>query len=106
MTMKLVRHNRGRYRLLLIDDCVTQRDFYEMTLAQDFNVLTAAHGADGLALAAVERPDVIVLDVMMPGLDGWETCTKIKSDPITADIPVILLTGSNDLNLSDHAVAV
>ena len=104
--MKLVRHNHGRYRLLLIDDCATQRDFYEMTLAQDFNVLTAARGTDGLALAAVERPDVIVLDVMMPGLDGWETCTKIKSDPITADIPVILLTGSNDLNLSDHAVAV
>jgi sigma-B regulation protein RsbU (phosphoserine phosphatase) len=59
-----------------------------------------------VALAASERPDVVVLDVMMPGLNGWETCTRIKSDPATSEIPVILLTGVNDVDLSQHAIAV
>jgi DNA-binding response OmpR family regulator len=92
--------------LLLIDDCVAQRDMYEVALAPDFNILTATRGDDGIELAAARRPDAIVLDVMMPGLDGWQTCTRLKSDEVTADIPVILLTGANDLDLSVHAVAV
>jgi CheY-like chemotaxis protein len=57
-------------------------------------------------MARRERPHAIVLDVMMPGLDGWETCTRIKCDDVTADIPVILLTGANDRDLTQHANAV
>ena len=49
---------------------------------------------------------MIVMDVMMPGLDGWEACTRIKSHPRTADVPVILLTGADDRDLSQHAIAV
>jgi len=95
-----------RATLLLVDDCIAERDLYDMVLQRDFHVVTAARGADAVTLAASERPDVVVLDVMMPGLNGWETCTRIKSDPVTSEIPVILLTGVNDVDLSQHAVAV
>ena len=59
-------------------------------------------------LTIAEEPSgvTIVLDVKMPGIDGWETCTRIKSHPVTADIPVILLTGCDDIDLSQHATAV
>jgi CheY-like chemotaxis protein len=92
--------------LLLIDDCLEQRDLYELALAPDFNIVTAARGDDGIQIAARTRPDAIVLDVMMPGLNGWETCTRLKCEPETADVPIVLLTGATDADLSDHAVAV
>jgi len=93
-------------RLLLVDDYAPERDLYEIALEQQFQILTASNGPEGIAMAIAERPHVIVLDVLMPGMDGWETCTKIKSHPATADIPVILLTGSDEHNLSQQAVAV
>jgi len=93
-------------RLLLVDDYAPERDLYEIALEQQFQILTASNGPEGIAMAIAERPHVIVLDVLMPGMDGWETCTKIKSHPATADIPVILLTGSDQHNLSQQAVAV
>ena len=95
-----------RVQLLLVDDCVAERDFYEHTLAPDFKVITASRGDQGLAMARRERPQAIVLDVKMPGMDGWETCTQIKCDAVTADIPVILLTGADDRDLTQHANAV
>jgi CheY-like chemotaxis protein len=95
-----------RVQLLLVDDCVAERDFYEHTLAPDFEVITASRGDQGLAMARRERPQAIVLDVKMPGMDGWETCTQIKCDAVTADIPVILLTGADDRDLTQHANAV
>lgn len=95
-----------RPNLLLIDDTIAERDLYEIVLAREFQVVTAARGLDGIALAIQHRPDVVVLDVMMPGLDGWETCNRIKSDPVTADIPVVLLTGADDRDLTQHATAV
>jgi len=93
-------------RLLLVDDYAPERDLYEIALEPHFHVLTASNGPEGVATAIAERPQVIVLDVLMPGMDGWETCTRIKSHPVTADIPVILLTGSDEHNLSRHAIAV
>ena len=92
--------------LLLVDDCVSERDLYELVLRPNFQILTATRGADGLAVAVAARPDLIILDVMMPGMDGWETCTRLKSHPRTSDIPVILLTGTDDGDLSQHAIAV
>jgi len=95
-----------RVQLLLVDDCVAERNFYALTLAPDFKVITASRGDQGLAIARRERPQAIVLDVIMPGMDGWETCTRIKCDDVTADIPVILLTGADDRDLTQHAHAV
>jgi DNA-binding response OmpR family regulator len=91
---------------LLVDDSVAERDLYELVLKEHFQILTANRGADAVAVAASDHPDIIVLDVMMPGLTGWETCARIKSNPATADIPVVLLTGVDDVDLTQHAFAV
>jgi len=96
----------SRPTLLLVDDCVAEREFYEHALETEFNILTASRGSDGVALALNERPDLVLLDVKMPGMDGWAACTYIKSHPDTADIPVVLLTGTDDVDLTQHAVAV
>ena len=101
-----MRPTSDQLRLLLVDDYAPERELYEIALEQQFQILTASNGPEGIAMAIAERPHVIVLDVLMPGMDGWETCTKIKSHPVTADIPVILLTGSDEHNLSQQAVAV
>jgi CheY-like chemotaxis protein len=95
-----------RPTVLLIDDCEPHRSMYEVTLEAEFDVVTAARGREGLRLAATNHPDAILLDVLMPEMDGWETCTRLKSDPATESIPVILLTGTTDIDLTDHAMAV
>lgn len=95
-----------RPTILLVDDCVAERDLYETVLASEFDVVTASRGLDALALAAIVRPDVVVLDVMMPGLNGWETCSLLKADAVTAGTPVVMLTGADDRNLVERARAV
>jgi DNA-binding response OmpR family regulator len=95
-----------RLNLLLVDDCVAERDLYEMSLATEFNIRTAGRGDEGVALAAAERPDAIVLDVMMPGMSGWEACMAIRCNATTATIPVILLTSLGDHDLPMRAMAV
>jgi CheY-like chemotaxis protein len=93
-------------RLLLVDDCAAERDLYETALETEFSIVTASRGDEGVTVAKRVHPDAIILDVLMPGIDGWETCTRIKGHPDTKDIPVILLTGADDRDLSQHAKAV
>jgi CheY-like chemotaxis protein len=95
-----------RLKLLLIDDSDAELNFYRFALEPEFTIVTAARGAEGVTMASLSRPDAIVLDVMMPGMDGWEACTRLKCNDDTAEIPVILLTGANDRDLSQHANAV
>ena len=61
--------------------------------------MEAASGEAGLRLAAETRPDVITLDVIMPGMDGWAVLTQLKQDPALADIPVVMLTIVDEKNL-------
>jgi DNA-binding response OmpR family regulator len=70
--------------------------------ASGMQVLEAADGETGLALARKERPDLILLDVMMPGLDGWDVARQLAADPETSEIPVVFLTaraGEDDRRL-------
>jgi DNA-binding response OmpR family regulator len=91
--------------VLLIDDDPDFVDGTRMTLeANGFRTLTALNGADGLALAHSERPDLILLDIIMPNQDGFVVCETLKSDPVLADIPVIMLTSYSDrLRRSSYA---
>ncbi|MFN0067682.1 MAG: response regulator, partial [Limisphaerales bacterium] len=83
--------------VLAIDDDPVVRDLFQRLLAREgFAVRCAADGEEGLALARELRPAVITLDVMMPGMDGWSVLGALKSDPATADIPVVMLTVVDD----------
>lgn len=69
------------------------RDMLTRRLARrHYRMLTAADGAEGLRLAREERPDLILMDLSLPVLDGWEASAQLKSDPETRDIPIIALT--------------
>ncbi len=63
-----------------------------LELDGEFEVLVAVNGNDGLAKIAVERPDLVLMDLNLPDIDGWEVTRRLKSDPATASIPVIALT--------------
>lgn len=80
--------------LLLIEDDDAIRTALELSLTrQGHRVATAASGEDGLKLLREQRPDLIVLDVMLPGIDGFEVCRRIRR---TDQLPIILLTARND----------
>jgi two-component system alkaline phosphatase synthesis response regulator PhoP len=67
-------------------------------------VVTAFDGVDALEKVAAEKPDLILLDIMMPRMSGFEVCRKIKSDPTTRDIPVIMVTALNELTDIERGV--
>ena len=80
-------------RILVVDDIEANVKLLEARLtAEYYEVLTASDGPTALALAASEKPDIVLLDVMMPGMDGFETCRRLKADPVTRHIPVVLVT--------------
>ncbi len=80
-------------RILVVDDEPSIREILDFSLAAEgFEVIQAPDGEDALLVAGALRPDLIILDVMMPRLDGIETCRQLKADSRTRDIPVILLT--------------
>jgi signal transduction histidine kinase/CheY-like chemotaxis protein/ligand-binding sensor domain-containing protein len=83
--------------VLVIDDDASVRDLMRRSLEKDgFRVEEAADGKTGLELARQLKPSVITLDVMMPHLDGWSVLTTLKGDPVTANIPVVMLTIVDD----------
>ena len=63
-----------------------------LELLEDFEVLTAEDGENGCAMALSERPDIILMDLEMPRVDGWEATRRLKDDPRTCDIPIIALS--------------
>ncbi len=80
-------------RVLLVDDSKTQLTMVQMALSKmGVEVLTAENGIEGVSRAFLDKPDLIVSDVMMPELNGYQLCRLLKSDPKTAHIPIILLT--------------
>ena len=85
--------HRSLGRVLVVDDDEVIRHLIEVNLTlEGFEVVTAVDGQDCLDKAALVKPDVITLDVMMPRLDGWVTATQLRSNPETAGIKVVLIT--------------
>lgn len=80
-------------RVLVVDDVPANLKLLEAKLsAEYFDVLTAASGPDALAICERGEPDIVLLDVMMPGMNGFEVCRRLKSAPATAHIPVVIVT--------------
>lgn len=84
-------------RILVVDDILPNVKLLEAKLSNEYyEVLTATNGPDALKSIEQDRPDLVLLDVMMPGMDGFEVCTKIKQDPASAHIPVVMVTALTD----------
>jgi diguanylate cyclase (GGDEF)-like protein len=94
---------QGRGRVLVVDDVAANRDLLSQDLEEEgFAVDTAASGAECLAAVQTSPPDVILLDIQMAGMDGIETCRRLKADPATMHIPVLFVTA----NRADDETAV
>ena len=79
-------------RILIVEDVALNMDLLVQILEDDYELLTASNGADGLELAAREAPDLILMDMSLPIIDGWEATRRLKADPSLRAIPVIALT--------------
>jgi two-component system, cell cycle response regulator DivK len=90
--------------VLLVDDYPDAREMYSEYLQfSGFDVVEAANGMEALQRAADECPDIILMDLSLPVMDGWEATRRLKADPRTADIPVVALTGHALAGISEGA---
>jgi PleD family two-component response regulator len=84
-------------RILIVDDDRPSRQLLEvMLMPEGFLLLTAASGEEALAIVAQQSPDLILLDAMMPRMDGYQVAARIKGNLATRNIPVIMVTGQDD----------
>jgi CheY-like chemotaxis protein len=81
--------------ILIIDDDIANIKILGSTLPSDYEILFALNAQEGIASAMANQPDLIILDIMMPGMDGCETCRQLKADERTRDIPLIFITVKN-----------
>lgn len=88
------------FRVVLIDDDPDLRQLVKLTLefTAGWDVTVAADGAEGIEAVRNVMPDVVLVDYMMPGMDGYEVCRDLKEDPQTAGIPLVFLTARKELD--------
>jgi putative two-component system response regulator len=85
-------------KILIVDDEERNRRLFDVFAKADgYVTVGAASGEAGLALAIAEQPDIILLDLMMPGMDGFEVVRVLKNNPVTRTIPIIIVTALDDL---------
>lgn len=82
--------------VLAVDDTPENLDVVKGILAGDYHIKAAINGKIALKIAGSQAPDLILLDIMMPGMDGYEVCRQLKANPVTRDIPVIFLTAKGE----------
>ncbi len=84
-------------RILVVDDDHDSREVLSIVLGHEgYLVVTAASGEEALASVSRERPDLVLLDGKMPGMDGYEVAARLKGDPATVSVPIIMVTGMTD----------
>jgi diguanylate cyclase (GGDEF)-like protein len=93
-----------RTRLLVVDDEPANVQALYHALCDEHQVLVATSGEQALVLARDKAPDAILLDVVMPHLDGFEVCRRLKADALTRDIPVLFVTAHDDLDAEEHGL--
>jgi two-component system alkaline phosphatase synthesis response regulator PhoP len=81
-------------KILLVEDSDTTRLSHRIMITRrtNYDVITVANGAEALKFAATQRPDLVLMDVMMPGMDGLEVCRRLRKQASTAKVPIVLLT--------------
>ena len=85
-------------KILIVDDQPFNIDYLEQELEEDYLTVTAMDGQEALDQVAAEKPDLVLLDIMMPIMDGFEVLARLKADPATRGIPVIVISADNNLN--------
>src|SRR5262245_57552136 len=93
-------------KILLVEDKEMNRDMLSRRISRNgFEVVVAVDGQQGVAMATSERPDVILMDMSLPVMDGWEATRRVKADPATKSIPVIALTANAMVEDRERAIA-
>jgi DNA-binding response OmpR family regulator len=94
-------------KILLIEDDAVSRRLMELVLTKEgYRVTTANNGLEGLRQVKLVSPDLLVLDVMLPGLDGFEICYRLRSDPVTATLPIMVLSAKSQESDKNAALQV
>ena len=88
---------RARPRVLIVDDVASNLLILEAILSQDYDLLVSMTGEEALRIAAEKLPDLIVLDIKLPDIDGFEVCRQLKADSATRGIPVIFCTALDEV---------
>jgi len=102
-----VDQNDQKKTVLLVDDAPANIQAVNSILKDIYKIRIATNGAKALELVKVApSPDLVLLDVSMPGMDGYEVCTRLKADPETRDVPVIFLTGQTEIEDETHGFDV
>jgi len=97
----------SKQRILVVDDVPDNIEILRGVLHDDYLILAAKSGAKALEISrSNQKPDMILLDVMMPGMDGYEVCRRLKSDPRTAHIPVMFVTGMGEVESETLALEI
>ena len=95
-----------RPKLLIVDDQPINIQVLYQLFSKDHQVFMATNGKQALALCASQQPDLVLLDVVMPDMDGYEVCALLKADPLTREIPVIFVTANTDEASEEHGLDV
>ena len=95
--------NKQKSRMLIVEDNLDLRQFLLSVFKDRYSIIMAKNGVEGYKAARNEVPDIIITDVMMPEMDGFELCQRLKKDDITCHIPIIILTAKNSLNANIHS---
>jgi len=91
------KNETSKNKILIVEDEATlQKTLTEILIQNDYNVLNALDGLRGLEIAQKEKPDLILLDIILPKMDGFEVLKRLKKDENTSSIPVIILTNLSD----------
>ncbi len=97
---------KDSYTVLLVDDEPNNLKVLQQILKEHFQLIFAINGEKALAAVKQHLPDIILLDIMMPGMDGYQVCSHLKADPMTAAIPVIFVTAMGELENEAHGFDV
>jgi CheY-like chemotaxis protein len=95
-----------RSLILIVDDDVANIEVLNAVLEDDYEVCFATSGEDAIKIALELLPDLILLDVLMPGIDGYEVCRRLKADNLVADVPIIFVTGLDDQEAEIRGLAL
>ena len=102
-----LKNMKKRYKVLVVDDSKFYRERVAFELeGGNYEVITAENGIEGIEKAKKEKPNFIILDVEMPGIDGFETCRRLKAIPELLDIPVIFFSSITDIDAREKGIAV